>query len=78
MAMFIELRPGESVEIGDTRITIESKSGARSRLKIDSPGDVRVQRSDDAQREQTVASPLPQTERQQNKKPAFDVPSLAI
>lgn len=83
MAMFVELRPGETVEIGKAKITIEAKSGSRSRLRIDSLDDVRVQRVDDAIRDGAVGatpspSPSPQHERNNNKKPQIDVPLLTI
>lgn len=83
MAMFVELRPGETVEIGKAKITIEAKSGSRSRLRIDSLDDVRVQRVDDAIRDGVgsappAASPSPQHERNNNKKPQIDVPLLPI
>ncbi len=42
MALFLDVLPGESVSIGsDTRITIEEKTGKRTRLRIESPQDVR-------------------------------------
>lgn len=85
MAMFVELRPGETVEIGKAKITIEAKSGSRSRLRIDSLDDVRVQRADDAIRDGAGSaptapspSPSPQHERNNNKKPQIDVPLLTI
>ncbi len=83
MAMFVELRPGETVEIGKAKITIEAKSGSRSRLRIDSLDDVRVQRVDDAIRDGAGGappspSPSPQHERNNNKKPQIDVPLLTI
>lgn len=33
---FYELKPGETVSIGDSRVTLEAKSGQRARLKIES------------------------------------------
>lgn len=48
MAMFQDLRPGDSIRIGSTTITVQAKSGARSRLRIDSPEDVQVIRAEDA------------------------------
>lgn len=47
MAMFQDLRPGDSIRIGSTTITVQAKSGARSRLRIDSSEDVQVIRADD-------------------------------
>lgn len=31
-----ELKPGETVTIGDSRVTLEAKSGQRARLRIES------------------------------------------
>lgn len=33
---FFELRPGETVEIGAARVTLEQKSGQRARLRVES------------------------------------------
>lgn len=33
---FFELNPGQTVAIGDARVTLEQKSGRRARLRIES------------------------------------------
>lgn len=33
---FYELRPGETLEVGGSRITLELKSGQRARLRVES------------------------------------------
>lgn len=48
MAMFQDLRPGDSVRIGTTVITVQAKTGGRARLRIDSQDDVQVIRAEDA------------------------------
>lgn len=40
MALFLDLAPGAAVRVGDTTITIEAKSGARVRLRIEGPDKV--------------------------------------
>lgn len=42
MALFLDVLPGETVSIGNgTRITVEEKSGQRTRMRIDSDEDIR-------------------------------------
>jgi hypothetical protein len=40
MAVFMELAPGDTLVIGQSRIVYERKSGQRARLKVDSHEDV--------------------------------------
>lgn len=40
MPLFRDVQPGDVLRIGDTSITIEQKTGQRTRLRIDSPHDV--------------------------------------
>lgn len=56
MAMFQDLRPGDSVRIGSTVITVQAKTGGRARLRIDSQEDVQVIRAEDA--DSDVAKPV--------------------
>lgn len=37
MALYLDLAPGNAVRVGDTTITVEAKSGARTRLRIEGP-----------------------------------------
>ena len=48
MAMYADLRPGDAVQIGGSRITIEHKTGGRSRLRIDSGEDIQIHRAGEA------------------------------
>lgn len=40
MALYRDVKPGDELRIGNTKITVETKSGQRTRLRIDSPFDV--------------------------------------
>jgi len=44
MALYLDLAPGNAVRVGDTTITVEAKSGARTRLRIEGPDRVQQQR----------------------------------
>lgn len=43
MPVFRDVKPGDVLRIGDTVIEVEYKSGARARLRIDSPLEVKHQ-----------------------------------
>jgi sRNA-binding carbon storage regulator CsrA len=43
MAMIRDLKPGDSIFIGDSQVTVESKSGQRVRLRIEAPKDTPIQ-----------------------------------
>lgn len=45
MALSIEVLPGERVRIGNTTITIEDKTGRRSRLRIESSEHVSLEKA---------------------------------
>lgn len=76
MAMFQDLRPGDSIRVGATTITVQAKSGARSRLRIDSPEDVQVIRAEDAGAD--VATPAPRAPEVTPTAKAPQPPSLAV
>jgi len=40
MALYLDLAPGAAVRVGGTTITVEPKSGGRTRLKIEGPDKV--------------------------------------
>lgn len=44
MALFIDVGPGDALRVGDSYVTIERKSGARSRLRIVGPEEVELLR----------------------------------
>lgn len=46
MAMKIDLRPGESIEVGDVVIRMVKKSGQLASLVIDAPKSVPIRRAD--------------------------------
>lgn len=37
MALYLDLAPGAAVRVGETTITVEAKSGSRTRLRIEGP-----------------------------------------
>jgi sRNA-binding carbon storage regulator CsrA len=78
MAMYQDLRPGDSIQIGAAVITVEAKSGTRARLKIDSPDDVRVIRAEDAGAEiaKPAAPSAPKQMASAAKPPQLAVPAL--
>lgn len=42
MALMVDVEVGQSIHIGKSKVTIESKNGRRARLRIDSTDDVTV------------------------------------
>lgn len=44
MALSIDLKPGQKLQIGDATITMEAKSGQFARLVIDAPKSVAVKK----------------------------------
>lgn len=59
MAVYLELGVGDTLVIGNSRITVDRKSGQRTRLRIDSTEDVeRIKAGDPVPRAaQQVAAP---------------------
>lgn len=55
--LYIDLGPDDVVRIGDTYVTLERKSGARSRLRIVGPAEVELMRKAKLLRE-AAAAPL--------------------
>jgi hypothetical protein len=76
MAMFQDLRPGDSIRVGTTTITVQAKTGARARLRIDSPEDVQVVRAEDASSD--VADTTPRAPGMTPSAPAAKPTSLAV
>lgn len=54
---FYELKPGETLQIGDSRITLEAKTGQRARLKVESNLPLAKARSEPAVARPFTASP---------------------
>lgn len=44
MALTIDLKPGQQLQVGEATITMESKSGQLARLVIDAPKSVSVKK----------------------------------
>jgi sRNA-binding carbon storage regulator CsrA len=44
MALTMDLKPGQKLQVGDATITMESKSGQLARLVIDAPKSVTVKK----------------------------------
>ena len=42
--LHIDLKPGQSLQVGDTKITLERKDGQRARLLIQAPREVPIKR----------------------------------
>ena len=59
MAMKIDLRPGESITVGDIVIRMVKKSGQLASLVIDAPKSVQIKRAehDNATTRQVVVAP---------------------
>lgn len=58
---YFDLDPGQTVEVGNSLVTLEQKTGRRARLRIESNETVQLQRerAPDIQRAQPQATPLP-------------------
>ncbi len=48
MALSIDLKPGQKLQVGEATITLEQKSGQLARLVIDAPKSVAVKKLDSA------------------------------
>lgn len=60
MALFLDLDPGDEVSIGTgTKLTIERKSGGRTRVRVDSDYTVRVERGQAVPRPQASTKTEP-------------------
>lgn len=57
MPLFRDVQPGDRLTIGDTVIEVESKTGQRTRLRIDSPQEVVHDKA--GARPQFAAPPIP-------------------
>lgn len=44
MAMTVDIKPGQKLQIGDATITLEQKSGQLARLVIDAPKSVTIKK----------------------------------
>lgn len=44
MALTVDLKPGQKLQIGDATVTMEAKSGQLARLVIDAPKSVAVKK----------------------------------
>lgn len=47
MPLYIELKPGDSFNIGSSNVRVESKSGGKVRLAVDSEYRVSITRAED-------------------------------
>lgn len=56
---FYDLRPGETITIGESRVTLEAKSGQRARLKVESNEPMQLGRPERAVARPFSASPKP-------------------
>lgn len=70
MALFLDVVPGESILIGNnTRITVEDKTGRRTRLRIDAADGVRLTKAGEE------ASRIPADEPPVLRRPLLKLPT---
>lgn len=64
MALFFDAKPGDTLRIAGTKVTFETKSGNRTRVRIEGSDDVKLQRAGEAEEgakpaRKTEAAPAP-------------------